>query len=117
MTTGRYLHRFAIDDQHMVQIYHGNLAEVRADALVSSDDNHLSAGSGVSRALAAVAGDAVARERKQLKEKGGIKLGDVVRTSPGGLPCKHLYHAITIEDFRHYLDEESLRKLVGNLVT
>src|SRR5947209_5338845 len=40
MATGRYMHRFDIDDQRSVHIYQGSLVEVRADALVSSDDNY-----------------------------------------------------------------------------
>ena len=116
MATGRYVHRFDIDDRHSVHIYLGNLAEVQADALVSSDDNYLSAGGGVSIALARVAGEAVARERVKLAREGRPRLGDVVRTSAGGLPCRILYHAITIENFRHYLNEPALRLLVANLL-
>jgi O-acetyl-ADP-ribose deacetylase (regulator of RNase III) len=116
MATGRYVHRFDLDDRHSVHIYLGDLAEVQADALVSSDDNYLSAGGGVSAALAWVAGDAVARERLKLAREGRPRLSDVVRTAAGGLPCRLLYHAITIEDFKHYLNEPALRKLVANLL-
>jgi O-acetyl-ADP-ribose deacetylase (regulator of RNase III) len=117
MANGHYVHRFDVDDQHSVHIYQGSLVEVQADALVSSDDNYLSAGGGVSAALARVAGDDVHRERLRLTREGRLRLGDVARTSGGALPCRYLYHAITIEDFQHYMDEATLRALVGNLVT
>lgn len=116
MSTGRYIHRFDIDDQHSVHIYQGSLVEVQADALVSSDDNYLSAGGGVSAALARAAGVDVYRQRHRLTQEGRLRLGDVVRTSGGGLPCRHLYHAITIEDFSHSMDEAALRVLVANLL-
>jgi O-acetyl-ADP-ribose deacetylase (regulator of RNase III) len=116
MATGRYVHRFDIDDRHSVHIYLGNLAEVQADALVSSDDNYLSAGGGVSAALAWVAGADVAHERIKLARESRPRLGDIVCTAAGGLQCRLLYHAITIEDFKHYLNEASLRLLVANLM-
>lgn len=119
MATGRYVHRFDVDAQHSVHIYQGSLVEVQADALVSSDDNHLSAGGGVSAALAWAAGDDVYRERLGLTlgQERPLRLGDVVRTSGGGLPCRYLYHAITIEDFHYFMDEPTLRMLVANLLT
>jgi O-acetyl-ADP-ribose deacetylase (regulator of RNase III) len=116
MATGHYVRRFKIDDQHSVHIYQGSLVEIKADALVSSDDNYLSAGGGVSAALAQVAGHDVYRERSRLAQKGPLRLGDVVRTSGGGLPCRYLYHAITIKNFRHCMDEATLRVLVANLL-
>ncbi|HLJ97875.1 MAG TPA: macro domain-containing protein [Gemmataceae bacterium] len=116
MAMGRYVHRFDIDDQHSIHIYQGSLAEVQADALVSSDDNQLSAGSGVSAALARVAGEDVRRERLKFCFEKRLRLGNVARTSGGRLSCRYLYHAITIEDFRHYMHEAALRQLVANLL-
>ena len=42
MTESGYVHRFEIDTSHALHIYQGNLVDVQADALVSSDDNYLS---------------------------------------------------------------------------
>ena len=40
-----------------------------------------------------------------------------MRTSGGGLPCRYLYHAITIDINRHArMDEATLRKLIANLL-
>jgi O-acetyl-ADP-ribose deacetylase (regulator of RNase III) len=112
-----YVHGFEIDADHSLHIYQGSLVRVQADALVSSDDNFLSAGGGVSRALANAAGFDVARERQHIVQEHRPKLGEVVRTSGGGLPCRHLYHAITIDDdCNAYMDETALRKLIANLL-
>src|SRR4051794_20841194 len=112
-----YVHGFEIDADHSLHIYQGGLQSVEADALVSSDDNYLSAGGGVSAALARAAGIDVYRERCQLVQEHRPKLGDVVRTSGGGLPCRFLYHAITIDDDHSaYMDEACLRSLTANLL-
>jgi O-acetyl-ADP-ribose deacetylase (regulator of RNase III) len=112
-----YVHGFEIDADHSLHIYQGGLQGVEADVLVSSDDNYLSAGGGVSAALARAAGIDVYRERSELVREHRPKLGDVVRTSGGGLPCRFLYHAITIDfDGFAYMDEACLRKLTANLL-
>ena len=51
-----YVHGFEIDADHSLHIYQGGLVRVQADALVSSDNNYLSAKVGVSLALALAAG-------------------------------------------------------------
>jgi O-acetyl-ADP-ribose deacetylase (regulator of RNase III) len=117
MQSEGYVQGFQIDEEHSLHIYRGSLVEVEADALVSSDDNYLSAGGGVSHALAAAAGFDVARERQQIVRERRPALGEVVRTSGGGLPCRYLYHAITIDDDRGaYMDEAALRSLIANLL-
>src|SRR6266851_4706130 len=116
MATGRYVHRFDIDHHHSVHIYQGSLVEVQADALVSSDDNYLSASGGVSAALAQAAGTDVLGERLKMAGEKQLRLGEVVRTSGGGVPCRYLYHAITIEAFKVRVDEAALRLLVDNLL-
>jgi O-acetyl-ADP-ribose deacetylase (regulator of RNase III) len=112
-----YVHGFQIDATHSLHIFRGSLTEVEAEALVSSDDNYLSAGGGVSAALALAAGRQVERERHELVQQRHPRLGDVVRTSAGALPCNHLYHAITIDfDRGKRMDEASLCLLVANLL-
>ena len=112
-----YVHAFQFPDGCSIHLYQGSLAEVRADALVSSDDNHLSAGGGVSAALARMAGTVVAMERERIAREDRPSLGDVVCTSAGGLSCRYLYHAITIDfDRRSFQSEASLRRLVANLL-
>lgn len=112
-----YTRCFEIDDSHCLHLYEGSLAEVHADALVSSDDNYLTAGGGVSQALARAAGPDAAFERIDAAFMRRARLGEVVRTSAGMLPCHHLYHAITIDiDRQSTMDEAALRQLIANLL-
>jgi len=112
-----YVHGFELDADHSLHIYQGSLVRVQADALVSSDDNYLSARGGVSYALACAAGLDVGRERRQIVQEHRPTLGEIVRTSGGGLPCRYLYHAITIDFDRYvFMDEAALRKLIANLL-
>src|SRR5437763_858042 len=107
-----YVHGFELDPNHSLHIYQGSLVEVQADALVSSDDSHLTASGGVARALRQQAGIDVRRECDQIAQERHLTVGDVVSTAPGRLPCHHLYHAITIDfDRRLFIDESNLRRL------
>jgi O-acetyl-ADP-ribose deacetylase (regulator of RNase III) len=112
-----YVHGYEIDSEHSLYIYKGSLTRVQADALVSSDDNSLSAGGGVSVALAITAGHEVSRERWEIARQRRPRLGEVVRTSGGGLPCRYIYHAITFDvDRGGFTDEATLRKLIASLL-
>ena len=63
-------------------ITYADITSVPADALVSSDDNYLSMGGGVSAAIARAAGSAlVVDARKHIP----LRLGDVAVTSAGQL--------------------------------
>ena len=64
------------------------------DALVSSDDIHLSMSGGVSRAIRIAGGDAIADEARRLAP---LKVGDVGVTSAGKLPVRYVLHAITVD--------------------
>jgi len=77
----------------------GDLTQVQADALVSSDDVFLSMGGGVSMALSRVAGD-IFREDVR-KQKVPVSLGSVVVTSAGRLPARYVFHATTIDFTNH----------------
>jgi O-acetyl-ADP-ribose deacetylase (regulator of RNase III) len=76
------------------QVTFGNLSEVSADALVSSDDSYLSMGGGVSAALSNAGGGQVGIDaRKHIP----LALGDVVVTTAGSLPAKYIFHGVTID--------------------
>lgn len=64
------------------------------DALVSSDDNYLSHGGGVSAALWAAAGPALEQETATLRQ---LRIGDLHETSAGRLNAGVLLHAVTID--------------------
>lgn len=112
-----FVHTFEIDAEHRLHIYVGSITEVTADALVSSDDNYLSAGGGVSAAIASAAGVGIRDIYQRVVSTLKSTVGDVVRTVAGALNARHLYHAITIDfDTQEMMDEAGLRRLVGNIV-
>ncbi len=73
----------------------GDLTASDAEALVSSDDYMLTMGGGVSAAIRRAGGESV---RLDASKKIPAVLGDVVVTTAGSLPAKHVFHAITIGD-------------------
>lgn len=83
--------------------------------IVSSDDNHLTHGGGVSAAIWRAAGKDlsafVARNRHDLR------LGDIWISVPGKLEIQAIYHAITIDfDSNRVLGPDSAVTLYGKLI-
>lgn len=75
-------------------IMYADITSITADVLVSSDDNYLTMGGGVSAALARAAGRSlIADARKHVP----LSLGDVVVTSAGKLSAKYIFHGVTID--------------------
>jgi O-acetyl-ADP-ribose deacetylase (regulator of RNase III) len=73
-----------------------DFADIRgsdAEVLVSSDDYRLSMGGGVSAAIRAAAGNALALDAAK---SGEHALGDVVVTTAGALNARYVFHVITI---------------------
>jgi O-acetyl-ADP-ribose deacetylase (regulator of RNase III) len=64
-----------------------------AQVLVSSDDYYLSMGGGVSAAILAAGGDAIALDAAK---RVPAALGDVVVTTAGTLSAQYIFHAVTI---------------------
>jgi O-acetyl-ADP-ribose deacetylase (regulator of RNase III) len=71
----------------------GDLTTSRAKVLVSSDDNRLTMGGGVSAAIRKAGGDAIALD---VAKRIPARIGDVIVTSAGGLPAYYVFHAITL---------------------
>jgi O-acetyl-ADP-ribose deacetylase (regulator of RNase III) len=97
---------------HTVRVFWGDLASLQepVDAIVSSDDNYLSHGGGVSRALWTAAGP----ELEQFVEgaKPQLHLGDVYVTPGFRLHCRFLLHAVSIDlDQNRSILEPELPKL------
>jgi O-acetyl-ADP-ribose deacetylase (regulator of RNase III) len=90
-------------------ITYADITSVPADALVSSDDNYLSMGGGVSAAIARGAGPAlIADARKHIP----LSLGDVAVTSAGNLAAKYVFHGVTIDQTRMtYADADTIRRI------
>jgi O-acetyl-ADP-ribose deacetylase (regulator of RNase III) len=76
------------------RVTYGDITQLVADAVVSSDDNYLSMGGGVSYALLTAGGESI---RVEARKHIPLKIGDVVVTSAGNLPAKYIFHAVTID--------------------
>lgn len=77
------------------EIVEGDITDSDADAIVSSDDVYLTMGGGVSLAIRRKAGDSVLEDIR--KQRLPIPIADVVVTTAGRLPAKHIFHAITLD--------------------
>ncbi len=72
----------------------GNILESKADVIVSSDDNFISMGGGVSGAILAKGGHEIL---KDAQKKVPAELGDAIVTTAGNLPQKYVFHCITLD--------------------
>jgi serine/threonine-protein kinase len=70
----------------------GDIANARADAIVSSANFELKMRSGVGDALRRRGGDSIEEEAMFGGER---PLGSCIRTKPGALPTKHVFHAVS----------------------
>ncbi len=95
-------------NKSIFRVTYGSITELHADAIVSSDDNHLSMGGGVSLAILRAGGEVI---RKEARKHIPLALGDVAVTSAGDLPAKYVFHAVTIDyDKFIYANRESVRE-------
>ncbi|MEV0310634.1 macro domain-containing protein [Nonomuraea fuscirosea] len=95
----------------LFRVGYGDLAESAAEVLVSSDDNYLTMGGGVSRALSVKGGEALRLHARKLLP---LALGDVGVTTAGLLPAKYVFHAVTIDLDRNLRpDTTCIRQLVN----
>jgi len=76
------------------RVLFGSISEQPADALVSSDDSHLTMGGGVSAALRSAGGPAVEADAGKHVP---VAFGDVAVTTAGRLPAKYIFHGVTID--------------------
>ncbi len=79
--------------QRTLTVGFGDLAEQRVDALVSSDDESLSMGGGVSARLAEVAGGDYAETARRYAP---VRPGRAVVTPAGALPARFVLHGVTL---------------------
>jgi len=104
-----YLHRrgeltepdiYEFSGQRRLIVLRGSLAEQKVDALVSSDDGHLTMGTasknptGVASALLRVAGQEYFDEARKFIP---ARPGRVIVTSAWRLPARYVFHGITLE--------------------
>jgi len=84
-------------------------------AIVSSDDNHLSHGGGVSAAIWNRAGADLAAEVNRVQPR--LSLGDVFVTGGYGTKARHIFHAISIDfDLYRGLEPADVRPLLVKLL-
>jgi O-acetyl-ADP-ribose deacetylase (regulator of RNase III) len=97
---------YSINDSTF-RVAYGDITSINADALVSSDDNQLTMGGGVSWAISSAGGEIIRQEaRKHLP----LQLGDVAVTSAGKLSARYVFHAVTIDyDTVTYASQESIQ--------
>lgn len=77
-----------------LSVVYNSITSAQADALVSSDDNYLSMGGGVSEAILNAAGAVLREEARKFVP---LKAGEVAVTSAGGLKAKYVFHAVMID--------------------
>lgn len=81
-----------------IVVERGDIARMKADALVNAANNHLWMGAGVAGALKRAGGAEVEREAIS---KGPIEIGDAVATTAGALEAKRVIHAAVMgQDLR-----------------
>jgi len=86
------------------RVVYGDITAIQADALVSSDDNHLTMGGGVSMALLTAGGPEIRQDaRKHLP----LQQGEVAVTTAGSLPAKYVFHCAVIDLERYVLPDEA----------
>lgn len=78
----------------IIKVVFGNILDILAEVIVSSDDCNITMGGGVSMAIGQKEGtDAI---RLDIKKKVPADIGDVVVSTAGTLPQKNVFHVITI---------------------
>ncbi len=77
-----------------IAILFGDITQVAADAIVSSDDNHLTMSGGVSMAIHHAGGEIIWTESRRYVP---AQIGTAVVTPAGSLPAKYVIHAIVID--------------------
>lgn len=97
-------------NQTLLRVTYGDITQIDAEALVSSDDNCLTMGGGVSYSILVNAGYSIQEEaRKHIP----LKVGDVAVTSAGNLPAKYIFHAVTIDNSNFiFPSEQNIKNMV-----
>ncbi len=71
-----------------------DVTALEVDAIANAANTELRHGGGVAAAIARAGGDELQRESR---ERAPIGLGEAVETSAGGMPCRWVIHAATME--------------------
>jgi O-acetyl-ADP-ribose deacetylase (regulator of RNase III) len=88
-----FLGEFFVRDK-LVRIYQGDITNLVADVIVSSDDTYLKMNGGVSYRIRVVGGEDIYRETRNLIPS---SLGSVEVTNAGKLQAKKIFHGVVID--------------------
>ena len=77
-------------NQTLVRLMQGDLTALEVDAFVHYAKENLDLGSGYGTAIQSRGGGAV---KKEVEKIGGIRMGEAVMTTAGGMKAKHIIHA------------------------
>ncbi|MDW3191245.1 MAG: DUF4062 domain-containing protein [Cytophagales bacterium] len=87
----------------------GDITESKDEVIVSSDDQYLTMGGGVSAAILQKAGNEIAIDASQ---KVPVSLADVVVTNAGRLSANYLFHAVTIGRNEEQLSQKDIIEIL-----
>jgi O-acetyl-ADP-ribose deacetylase (regulator of RNase III) len=90
---GLFIGELAVNGR-LIRIYQGDITNLVTDVIVSSDDNYLSMGGGVSYRLRSVGGSDIYSEAQKLVP---LSLGEVAVTTAGKLSAQKIFHGVVID--------------------
>ncbi|XP_072024928.1 protein mono-ADP-ribosyltransferase PARP14-like [Amphiura filiformis] len=88
------LRRHTLPGGCLLMVCKGDLTVEQVDGIVNAANTGLQHSGGLAKAIVVAGGESIQRESNQIiREKGrSLLTSEVVRTSPGRLPCKHVLH-------------------------
>ncbi|NES80218.1 MAG: hypothetical protein F6K10_01245 [Moorea sp. SIO2B7] len=89
----QWLGEFSVNHK-LVRIYRGDITNLVADVIVSSDNNYLTMSDGVSFTISQIGGHKIYQETQELIP---LSCGDVAITTAGKLQAKKIFHAVVID--------------------
>jgi WD40 repeat protein len=108
-----FLGEFLVHDK-LVKIYQGDITNLVTDVIVSSDDNYLNMGGGVSGRIRQVCGDEIYREARNLTP---LSLGEVAVTTAGKLRAIKIFHSVVIDfDETECLSDDAIQNVIQRVV-
>jgi len=94
----------------LIKIYQGDITNLVTDVIVSSDDNYLTMGGGVSHRIRQIGGEDIYREVRNLIP---LSLGEVAVTTAGNLRARKIFHSVVLDfDESEGLSDKVIQRLV-----